>query len=310
MVLQRIVTGLSFAFLVIATFSWIPDSIYKPVIFSFISGILWLAGKEFAALVMTGIDEPNRQETAFPPNHPKYYLMSMCYVIGSICLFKGSVMSIKTNISNTWHPYLIFFFAWILLCFIVASASFLFSSTNIQKSSHKLLAFLSGFIYISLPGFTVLDLIDISHSLYIKNIIGERAAMLYYLLVIVLFGDIGAFFAGKQFGKTKLQPVVSPNKTVEGAIGGIIFSMLGSLCCSAIFHMHIVWPLCLLCAVLGCSSGVLGDLIQSGLKRGARYKDSGNLLPGHGGMWDRIDAILVSAPIIYVFLTLYYHYSV
>jgi len=122
---------------------------------------------------------------------------------------------------------------------------------------------------------------------------------IFFLFGIVWMADIGAYFAGRAFGKHKLAPEVSPGKTIEGVIGGFIGAMLivapGPLVfCVGLFH----WiPLVLLC-VIAIGASIIGDLTESMFKRLRGVKDSGRLLPGHGGVLDRIDSVIAAAPVL------------
>ena len=151
------------------------------------------------------------------------------------------------------------------------------------------------------------------------------AILLVYVLLVVWAGDTTAYFVGRAFGRHRMTPRVSPKKTWEGAAG----SMLGSLAVgwvllanaqpisSALLQAHLIarrdgyfalqpWPLVTI-LVLSAAINVaaqLGDLVESLIKRGAGVKDSGALLPGHGGMLDRIDALLLAAPVIWFYAAL------
>jgi phosphatidate cytidylyltransferase len=129
--------------------------------------------------------------------------------------------------------------------------------------------------------------------------------MLFCLTAVVLC-DAGAYFAGRRFGRRKLAPRISPSKSVEGAIGGLAAGTLGALAAKAIFDLF--WPG--LSAPLGWRAaaamgfvvsvaGMIGDLVESLLKRDAHAKDSGQLLPGMGGIMDRIDSPLLGIPVMY-----------
>lgn len=111
-------------------------------------------------------------------------------------------------------------------------------------------------------------------------------------LFVTWVSDTGAYMVGKTVGRRKLSPRVSPNKTVEGAVGGVVCSAVIALLCSWLFELGIrPWLAVLLGVVLG-AAGTLGDLAESMIKRQHRVKDSGTLIPGHGGVLDRIDALL------------------
>jgi phosphatidate cytidylyltransferase len=122
--------------------------------------------------------------------------------------------------------------------------------------------------------------------------------ILFFLLVVWL-GDTGAYYVGRAFGKHKLAPLISPKKTVEGAVGGLLGNVLAALVGKKMFLPGTsLVSLLVLGGVMGVVSQ-LGDLAESALKRGAGVKDSSNLLPGHGGMLDRIDGILFAAPVLF-----------
>ena len=120
-----------------------------------------------------------------------------------------------------------------------------------------------------------------------------------FSIVINWIGDSAALYVGKSFGKNKLAPTVSPGKTWEGAIGSLIFGSVGAVCV-----LHFLTPEANLfkaavVALLANSAGQIGDLAESAIKRGAGVKDSGSMLPGHGGWLDRVDSSLFSMPVVY-----------
>ncbi|MBM3245181.1 MAG: phosphatidate cytidylyltransferase, partial [Candidatus Omnitrophica bacterium] len=121
------------------------------------------------------------------------------------------------------------------------------------------------------------------------------------LLLITKLGDIGAYFIGSILGKTPLMPRVSPKKSVEGAIGGLVFSVLGAVISEPFLRLpysHVIF--------LGLGLGILGqlgDLSESLMKRDCQVKDSGNILPGMGGILDEIDSLLFTAPVFYFYLS-------
>lgn len=130
----------------------------------------------------------------------------------------------------------------------------------------------------------------------------EQGWLFFALPLLATFAaDTGAFFVGYYFGKHKLAPEVSPNKTVEGATGGLVFSFLIIL---LVTQFAQIWtPLdALLYAALVASASQLGDLAESLIKRSLKIKDSGSSLPGHGGVLDRIDGLLFAVPATYLFL--------
>ena len=135
---------------------------------------------------------------------------------------------------------------------------------------------------------------------------GTGIFLVLFCLSAVVLCDAGAYFVGRRFGRRKLAPRISPSKTVEGAIGGLAAGTLGALAAKGVFE--IFWPE--LSAALGwwaavalgfvvSVAGMIGDLVESLLKRDARAKDSGQLLPGMGGVMDRIDSPLLGIPVMY-----------
>ena len=127
--------------------------------------------------------------------------------------------------------------------------------------------------------------------------------------VVAFLNDAGAYFVGLKFGRHKLAPVVSPNKTIEGALGGLAAAMAGMLLYALILDIiapqfQIKYGLALLYGLLGGIMGIFGDLCFSIIKRQTGIKDYGNLIPGHGGILDRFDSLMTVAPLMEVFLIL------
>jgi len=122
--------------------------------------------------------------------------------------------------------------------------------------------------------------------------------LLIYLLTLVWVADIGAYFSGKQFGKNKLAPGISPGKTREGVMGGLA---LNALWITLVYFLSAGWGMdylsFLLLGLLTSAISVVGDLYESILKREAGLKDSGKILPGHGGVLDRIDSVIAATPV-------------
>lgn len=124
---------------------------------------------------------------------------------------------------------------------------------------------------------------------------------LLLLLVIVMGSDVAAYFCGSLAGRHRLAPLISPGKTVEGALGGLLGGAAGALLIrSAVLPGLSLAQAASLGAVVA-AMGIVGDLVESLLKRWARLKDSGTLFPGHGGMLDRLDSLLFGAPVLYYF---------
>lgn len=151
-----------------------------------------------------------------------------------------------------------------------------------------------GFVYLGLiPSFAIKLLLDFPTGLqwYIT------------LLAIVFSGDIMAYLAGSLFGKHKLIPNISPKKSLEGSIGGLIGSLVAGFVCAYLFQQNNYYGHALLAVVVGFIAQ-WGDFFESLLKRVANVKDSGHIMPGHGGILDRIDGVLFGAPAMYLGVTL------
>ena len=122
------------------------------------------------------------------------------------------------------------------------------------------------------------------------------------LAIALTFGnDTGAYFAGRALGRHKLYPAVSPKKTVEGAVGGLVAGLVVMFVARATVVPWLTLRDCLLVAIPAAVVGPIGDLVESLIKRASGVKDSGRLIPGHGGVLDRIDALLFVAAWIYVY---------
>ncbi|MBE7640407.1 MULTISPECIES: phosphatidate cytidylyltransferase [Salegentibacter] len=121
------------------------------------------------------------------------------------------------------------------------------------------------------------------------------------IFILIWTNDTFAYIVGKNFGSKKLFERISPNKTVEGFLGGVVFSGIASF---FIFYytQFLTFPIWLGLAIILSVFGTLGDLIQSKFKRQAGVKDSGKLMPGHGGLFDRLDSIIFSSPFVYAYL--------
>jgi phosphatidate cytidylyltransferase len=132
------------------------------------------------------------------------------------------------------------------------------------------------------------------------------AHLLSFFFLVIMGSDAGAYYTGRAFGKHKLAPKISPGKTWEGAVGGFAASLLLAVVSHYWFFPELSLKAALPLAAVMCVLGVIGDLAESALKRGAGAKDAANILPGHGGLLDRLDSLLFNAPVIYYFARLYF----
>ena len=136
---------------------------------------------------------------------------------------------------------------------------------------------------------------------------------LYQPLAVVISSDAGAYFVGRAYGRHKLAPQISPSKTIEGAGGGVVCGIAAGLICKALFDqfwpalsLSLEWAAVAAFGLVLALVGVVGDLVESLLKRDAKLKDTGALLPGMGGVLDRIDALLLAIPVMYYMLLGYF----
>jgi phosphatidate cytidylyltransferase len=152
--------------------------------------------------------------------------------------------------------------------------------------------FLGGFLIATRVGF--------------ENIPGLSTKLLLFFLVVLFGSDSGAYFAGRAMGKHKLAPAISPWNTVEGLIGGLIAAGAFAALCTWLFFPELPYKWAVPLAVVMAAVGVLGDLAESAIKRGSKTKDAASILPGHGGLLDRLDSLLLNAPILYYFARFYF----
>ena len=125
----------------------------------------------------------------------------------------------------------------------------------------------------------------------------------FLLFLLIWVTDTGAYYCGKMLGKHKFSPSISPNKTWEGTIGGLAAAVLLSVVFKLFVITALTWGDAIVLALLGGFWGQLGDLLESALKRSAGVKDSGSILPGHGGMLDRFDSLIFTAPAYFIYLS-------
>ncbi|MBC8590503.1 phosphatidate cytidylyltransferase [Wansuia hejianensis] len=185
------------------------------------------------------------------------------------------------------------------------------SSVNSYFPISAILTFVTLTLLISLVLNKDTTLQDISATLLSIVYIPFLFSHIYYLdgtkyiwlIFIMGFGtDTFAYIFGHLFGKNKLAPKISPNKTIEGSFGGIIGSLVFTVIFSLYFELEPLWKLVFLAIVVSILSQI-GDLVASRIKRLARIKDYGFIMPGHGGVLDRFDSIIFCAPLIYYYVT-------
>jgi phosphatidate cytidylyltransferase len=166
-----------------------------------------------------------------------------------------------------------------------------FRPLDLERAADRLGRLLLGVFWIGLLAFLVL-LRRSEHGL----------AWVFLVLASSWLGDTGGYFAGKYLGRRPLYPLVSPKKTWEGVFGGITLATVGAFCVRAAGLPELSVLDCLVLGPMLCGLGVVGDLSESLLKRAFQVKDSGIIMPGHGGLLDRIDSVIFVAPALYAWL--------
>lgn len=144
--------------------------------------------------------------------------------------------------------------------------------------------------------------LPLAFTVGLRGIPGENGPdLLLLVLVCVTLSDAGAYYVGSALGAHRMAPVISPKKSWEGAAGGLLASVGGAVVAHFWFFQRLPLVQSLVLGTVLCASGVVGDLAESMLKRATGVKDSSALLPGHGGVLDRVDSLLVAAPVLYYY---------
>ena len=175
------------------------------------------------------------------------------------------------------------------LLLVLGRLALTYPKTSLAEATFNLLAFLYAVVLLS--------------HLYMLRQLPGGLELTFLTIFLVWATDTGAYLIGRQFGRHLLAPQVSPKKTVEGSLGGLVLSIVVAL----VFWRLVgetSWLKYLILAIIVGVSGQIGDLFESALKRSAGVKDSGNLIPGHGGILDRFDSLIFAIPLVYYGVTL------
>lgn len=235
------------------------------------------------------------------------YLMSIAFLnIIALWELKNAFKNVKVNIFFplaalfTGIYYMLsykfnFSTVFILNFIIVIFISFFYSiiKNDIKKLNDTVYTIFSFIYTISL----------FSHFIFVRNL-QNGALLVWWIFIMTWACDTGAFFSGMFFGRQKLSPKISPNKTIAGGVGGIMSTIISSVIFARFFFPHISLKIC---AILGLVIGItsqIGDLSASYIKRHCQIKDFSNTIPGHGGILDRFDSSLFSFPMAYYFFVL------
>ncbi|MBX9836873.1 MAG: phosphatidate cytidylyltransferase [Silvanigrellaceae bacterium] len=294
MLKTRLLTATIFSALIVYVLSFSPEHLFPHLFVIIITVAIFLSGTEFAALRWNIMDGSIAVEQPRPKLKAKHFAIGFSYAFLIVSYYISTYIFEKQP-----QKILIIPISWTFLCFFISAILIYRRAHDMHTASNKLLNVIAGFIYLALPAACLLKLSMIQFD-------GSyRSAQLYFCLATILMGDTGAYFIGSRFGKHKLIPKVSPKKSIEGAIGGLLFSGLTALVLSHFFNLPFpAWYAILIGICMGIA-GQLGDLMESAFKRAGGYKDSGNLLPGHGGFLDRIDSLILGIPVAFLFFSLY-----
>jgi phosphatidate cytidylyltransferase len=178
----------------------------------------------------------------------------------------------------------------VLLLFLFGAVAIgLFTRRPLQEVLPAISISSAGLLFIAFP---------FSYILRLAEIAGAGRQLILFTLVLIWVGDMAAYFVGRSIGRFHMAPVLSPKKTWEGAVANVIGSLLVAAAYCYLTNADLVTFL--LIAGVANIAGQMGDLIESAYKRGAGAKDSGALLPGHGGMLDRIDSLILASPVVWL----------
>lgn len=185
------------------------------------------------------------------------------------------------------------------IIFVIFFIQIAFELFRKENPSWKNIAIkLTGYIYISIP-------FGLMNSLFYSGAVDvPRVGILIGMFVLVWTGDIFAYLIGGMFGKHKLMERISPKKTWEGSIGGLVFAFVAAYVMS-IFVDQLNFVEWMVLALIIVISATIGDLAESLLKRNAGVKDSGTIFPGHGGVLDRFDAVIFATPMVFIYINLF-----
>ena len=187
-------------------------------------------------------------------------------------------------------------FSVIGLLFVGFSLLFLFRIRSIESAASEIALGLLAFLYIP---FMLMHLMLLRQTPF-------GIQWLFVMMLIVMTNDSAAYYTGCAFGKHRLYPLVSPKKSIEGALGGLVGSLVGTMLAKFTFFPQLTFVDAVVTALVVGVVGQAGDLFESLLKRSFGVKDSGTIIPGHGGILDRLDSILFAAPVTYYYVLFFF----
>ncbi len=157
----------------------------------------------------------------------------------------------------------------------------------------------------TIPGFGLLYIpLLLGHFILLRQM-EHGIELIFFVILVTWLADTGGFVVGLAIGKHPLAPTLSPKKTIEGLFGGVAFATIGAGICQIWFSPFFSLGQCAMLGISLALIGAIGDLCESGIKRSVQVKDSGTIIPGHGGVLDRVDSLLLTGPSLYYYLLLY-----
>ncbi|WP_202077152.1 phosphatidate cytidylyltransferase [Caldalkalibacillus salinus] len=248
-------------------------------------GVLWYGGMIFSVLVtllaLLGWNEYAKMANI----ENDRFITVIGFFLTSLFFLPSVIPNISTLVeAGTYHQHVMIFIVVVLFTYVVFSKN----KFTIEHAGVVIL----GLIYIGFGFF---------FFLHTRLTYGDYAfAFILYILIVIWSTDSGAYFVGKKYGKHKLWPEISPNKTIEGSAGAILVALITATIFHSLQPNVFQYNELVLYTLIISTVGQVGDLVQSAIKRHYSVKDSGTLLPGHGGVLDRFDSLLFVFPILYL----------
>ncbi|HEV2661731.1 MAG TPA: phosphatidate cytidylyltransferase [Ktedonobacteraceae bacterium] len=267
---------------------WLTAAIAMPVVLVFVWFGGWLAFVALALVVLLGTVELHNMflHVGYRPLVWISFVLSIVFLIAAMFpSYRLSIIEISLGVS------------------LLVSFSWLFFRKRLDGAMVDWALTMAISLYLGWPTSFMLLLRGYTSATFQGNGAVTLPAGVWWLLVVLLgvWGfDAAAFFSGRYFGRHKLAPEISPGKTWEGVIGGLVLSISAALVL-AVVPLHVPWYFAILLGVLIGMAATLGDLAESLIKRQTHVKDSGQIMPGHGGMLDRIDSLLFAVIVVYIF---------
>lgn len=222
----------------------------------------------------------------------EYVRMASPTIGSSLERFTLSCIVALPVVITCFYPYQAALLPSFLLSFLLSIWYFLYRYRVLENCYSQLSRLVMGIFYVGILG---------AHLILLRAS-PEGAVWVLIATVITASSDSGAYFVGKRFGKKKLCPKISPNKTVEGAIGGLFCALVAALVFAGLLLSSVDYFALAAVTIALTGFGIAGDLTESIIKRGTDTKDSGSCLAGHGGILDRVDSLLFVAPVLYYIL--------